>query len=200
MSGNELWFGTPIYSNFSNLDNQNSIQKEIQIAYDDLLKNNKLQNNPEWNSHLISDLNFKDNIIEKYNMTVLSKCIKDHVLSYLQESQSPVAKAELNYKITASWITVTKKNMYARSHTHGDADISGCYYFKTNTQDGSIFFNNPNQLIMNSMCFGHMDQTIYFKPSLGRFLLFPGWLQHGVQTNTTDDDRISLSFNIQFRR
>jgi len=28
--------------------------------------------------------------------------------------------------------------------------------------------------------------------------LFPGWLQHGVRTNITNDTKISLSFNIYY--
>ena len=31
-------------------------------------------------------------------------------------------------------------------------------------------------------------------------MMFPGWLKHGVYTNTTDNTRISISFNIEFDR
>jgi ectoine hydroxylase-related dioxygenase (phytanoyl-CoA dioxygenase family) len=30
-------------------------------------------------------------------------------------------------------------------------------------------------------------------------LLFPGWLEHGVATNETTSDRVSISFNINFK-
>jgi len=200
MSGVELWFGTPLYTNFSTLEKQKIIQEEIQLVYNDLIKNDQFKNNPEWNSHLLSDIDFKENIIQKYNLQIFSQCLNEHLKSYLEEIYSPLSKNILDYKITASWLTLTKKGMYARAHTHGEADISGVYYFKTNGEDGRIFFNNPNQLILNSVCFKHMDQTVYFKPSVGKFILFPGWLQHAVQTNTTDNDRVSLSFNIQFNR
>lgn len=200
MSGVELWFGTPLYANFSSFEKQKLIQKEVKIAFDELIKDNRFKHNPEWNSHLISDIEFKDNVIQQYNLKVFSECLAEHLKSYLEEVYSPLAKAPLNYKITASWLTLTKKGMYARAHTHGEADISGVYYYQTTGEDGNIFFNNPNQLISNSLCFKQMDQTIYFKPKVGRFILFPGWLQHAVQTNTTDNDRVSLSFNILFNR
>ena len=35
-------------------------------------------------------------------------------------------------------------------------------------------------------------------PTEGELILFPGWLDHGVQTNDTDDERVSVSFNIRF--
>jgi hypothetical protein len=28
--------------------------------------------------------------------------------------------------------------------------------------------------------------------------LFPSWIDHGVRSNTTDDERISVAFNINF--
>ena len=37
------------------------------------------------------------------------------------------------------------------------------------------------------------------KPEVGKILLFPGWLKHGINTNNTDNIRISLSFNICFK-
>ncbi|MBX3445334.1 MAG: hypothetical protein KF765_01160 [Parvibaculaceae bacterium] len=30
--------------------------------------------------------------------------------------------------------------------------------------------------------------------------LFPGWLQHSVQPNRSNDFRVSISFNMGFRR
>lgn len=34
-------------------------------------------------------------------------------------------------------------------------------------------------------------------PVDGMFILFPDWLEHGVSTQTTDGERISISFNIK---
>ena len=34
----------------------------------------------------------------------------------------------------------------------------------------------------------------------GRVYLFPSWLQHGVQTNMSSEDRISMSFNVFFEK
>ena len=192
-------FGVPIYSSFSDNEKQNKIQKEITIVFNKLLKNNNFKSDFNYYGHLISDLKFEENIIEKYKLINFSKCIKEHIDQFLQKIKF-TSTNYLNYKITSSWLTLTKKGMYARAHTHGNADISGVYYFKTNENDGKIFFNNPNQMISNSICFSHIDQSIYFQPVVGKFILFPGWLQHGVQTNTTDNDRVSLSFNIHFNR
>ncbi len=36
-------------------------------------------------------------------------------------------------------------------------------------------------------------------PEAGKLLMFPSWLEHGVPQNTTDEERISMSFNFEMR-
>ena len=38
-------------------------------------------------------------------------------------------------------------------------------------------------------------EKIYYPPHEGMIILFPGWLDHRVGVNTTDDDRITIAFN-----
>jgi len=33
-------------------------------------------------------------------------------------------------------------------------------------------------------------------PEEGRLYVFPAWLEHGVQPNTGDSDRVGVSFNV----
>ena len=40
------------------------------------------------------------------------------------------------------------------------------------------------------------SQSIEYIPNDGDILLFPAWLMHNTMANTTDEDRISVSFNI----
>jgi hypothetical protein len=41
---------------------------------------------------------------------------------------------------------------------------------------------------------------IAFEPVSSKLILFPGWLPHGVERNTTEEDRISISFNVKLVR
>jgi len=34
----------------------------------------------------------------------------------------------------------------------------------------------------------------------GDLIIFPGWLQHSVDTNMSKEDRISISFNLCWRK
>jgi ectoine hydroxylase-related dioxygenase (phytanoyl-CoA dioxygenase family) len=37
---------------------------------------------------------------------------------------------------------------------------------------------------------------IRMPPEEGRLYVFPGWLEHGVDVNRSDRDRVSISFNV----
>ena len=39
-----------------------------------------------------------------------------------------------------------------------------------------------------------------FRPEEGRMYIFPAWLEHGVEVNRSDTDRVSISFNIHVAR
>ena len=42
----------------------------------------------------------------------------------------------------------------------------------------------------------HTHATMSYPPKEGRLVLFPSWVSHGVRENHTDEDRISISFNL----
>ena len=39
-------------------------------------------------------------------------------------------------------------------------------------------------------------EEVKMKPEEGRMYVFPGWLEHGVEENQSDEDRISIAFNV----
>ena len=92
-----------------------------------------------------------------------------------------------------------QKGNYAHIHKHGFSDISGVYYYRTNGSDGDIFFETPVTETGCSKFWINHSLTFNIAPEKGLIILFPGWLSHGVRTNTTDDQRISLSFNINYK-
>ena len=44
---------------------------------------------------------------------------------------------------------------------------------------------------------GFRSDTLKFKPEVGKLLVFPSWLKHGVEPNEkATTDRISIAFNV----
>jgi len=75
--------------------------------------------------------------------------------------------------------------------------ISGTYYYQTSGDDGDIVFRTPNPFVELELfpLGGTVDKLYNIKPKVGKIVLFPGWLSHKVESNITDNDRISISFN-----
>jgi uncharacterized protein (TIGR02466 family) len=47
----------------------------------------------------------------------------------------------------------------------------------------------------NDFTAGELDM----RPEEGRMYIFPSWLEHGVESNESDQDRISIAFNVLAR-
>ena len=187
-NGIERVFATPIY--FASINNVIDVKKE----FDEVKNKLTFFDTPEmWGRpQKLTTQNFEDDIIENKNMKVIGKVIDENLKIFLDAINFP----EKKYR-TTSWITSNSKGEYSPVHNHLNADISGVYYYQSNEKDGSIFFVTPTLAMTNSI-FTKFSENIYVKPEEGKLLMFPGWLQHGVTTNMTDSDRISLAFNIYF--
>jgi uncharacterized protein (TIGR02466 family) len=188
----EQWFSTPIYYDYAL--NKDLIQTELTLAYN----NSNFSKAAGWGTktHSVSDPTFSSNIIEDMNLIVLRNEIYNHIINYMKSLNSTCTK---QFRIASSWFTNTKPGEYTRIHNHRYADISGVYYLKTNTLDGSLTFVSPSPCL-TSVIFAEIRDTVSYTPEEGKIILFPGWLYHVVGENDTDDTRISVSFNIYFER
>jgi uncharacterized protein (TIGR02466 family) len=188
----ENLFPTPIYYNI--VDNLDEIQDELNAC---LVESVNFIMNEKWGkTHYMSDPTFETNLILDYNLKIFQENLDLHFNRYCVEAGLPLRP----YKISSSWMSLFKKDNYGHIHNHGGVDISGVYYLQTNQEDGKIFFLCPTPSMETSL--GYQDLAIRWEhsPLVGKILLFPGWLSHGIQTNTTDSQRVSISFNINFIR
>jgi len=140
------------------------------------------------------DLNMKETIFSQLN-----KEITNNFLKYINK-----ISLKNEFKIANMWANVNSYKDYNLIHTHGDSVVSGVYYIKVPKNSGKIFFVNPASNLME-ICwkdcidkYTEENSPMYLINSIESYLvLFPGWLQHGVQPNLNKkQDRISLSFNI----
>ena len=189
----EKIFETYIYHNI--VDDPGKLNKSI----DKELPNLKFTLKQEWsNTHyLTTNFGVEDepDVIKKHNLNEVDKQISKHVKAYCQN----VARQFVSIPTTrTSWFSLFQKGNYAHIHKHGFSDISGVYYYRTNGSDGDIFFETPVTETGCSKFWMNHSLTFSIPPEKGLILIFPGWLSHGVRTNTTDNQRISLSFNINY--
>lgn len=193
----EHWFPTPVYYSFAREESFDAMQKEL-LEVDSKAEYAKASDGYSWHTltHSITTPIFKANIIKDNNLVVTEKEIEWHLRQYL-----PDLTDKVDFDIRTSWLTRNTKHEFAFKHKHTpiDCDIAGCYYIQTNGQDGNITFWNSNEL-SNDFCFFLNNQKVSYSPQVGKILLFPSWLVHEVTENLTDNLRISLAFNIRFKR
>jgi len=106
------------------------------------------------------------------------------------------------------WLNVNSKDHWNRIHNHPDADFAVVVYFKVPKNSGNICFysNDPvNQYksfytipLLNDNEFTRLSYCI--TPQEDTMLIFPGHLMHDVYPNESDEERISVAFNVRIKR
>lgn len=185
----EQLYATPILVKV--LDNYKNINCDIDKEIDRIDWHTK----KEWGEpNHISTTDFDEDIILSKNLFSLSDAIDNCLKEYCKEIDFKI----INYS-RKSWILKIKNGHFAHSHNHAPTDISGVYYYQTTGNDGHFFFESPNTYFETSKCFRKKyGQRFLQQPEVGKIILFPGWLRHGVFLNSSNDERISISFNINF--
>ena len=194
------YFSTPIYDNTLVGAELVAVQEELDQVVADLKSKDSFKHNEQWlpNTHKLSDTTFSQNLLLDYNTTHFIDALKFHVFNYVKILGVPEMKTQ-QFSIRQSWMTNTGKHEFAHTHNHGSVDIAGVYYYKTNGEDGSINFMNPVAQF-STYLLEHLPNNVSYEPKVGKIILFPGWMDHGVPANYTDNERISISFNINFKR
>ena len=127
------------------------------------------------------------------NQELLNKIVK----KVPTVNEKPISNITLH-----TWANINKKGNYNRRHVHMSSSIflCGVYYVKVPDNSGNIRFFDPRGPLMTSM----KDHNYFFGghehhfiiPKEGLLLFFPSWLEHDVEPNASDEDRISIAFNV----
>lgn len=195
MSSNlKFLFPTPIYESIGKINDIFIVNKEIQDKLPLILSNDKFSNPPGWNDGVVTNIKHRYNTIEDYELFYLKQYIQQHVKNYISQTE---AICQVPLYLTHSWINIASKDQGQDWHQHDDSVISGVYYYSTNESDGDIVFKTPNPFLnIESFPRGTLIEKYYTsKPKKGKLILFPGWLEHKVETNQSNTQRISISFN-----
>lgn len=188
-------YPTPIF--FGKVDNHKEIGEELDPVLDEI----DFQYRDTWGAtHYLSDPTFKENLIVKHDLKELKKGIEKNLFEYLGELFDQPWDGRYGYTITHSWAALFVKGNYGHIHSHGEADIAGVYYHELPEGSGGLFFEPPAPGLCDSLVYSKWGRRMTPNVSEGTMLLFPGFLKHGIETNKTDHERLSLSFNILFDR
>tara|TARA_E500000305_G_scaffold98044_1_gene89402 strand:- start:59 stop:775 length:717 start_codon:yes stop_codon:yes gene_type:complete len=191
----QLLFQTPLFEiHIDDIDNR-KLEKNI-YKLRDKSKGVLLSNRGGWHSDIQSSYPKNGHQIDDTFKPVIDKIVEiidslpfEPVLSTLDD--------------ISIWANINGKGSYNTIHNHPNCDLAGVYYVKVPEGNcGNIAFhdNRPrlfgNSLIVERYVGGSLVPRY---PVEGNMYLFPSSLDHDVDINNVDEDRISISFNLIVR-
>jgi uncharacterized protein (TIGR02466 family) len=129
----------------------------------------------------------------------LAAIVKTVLADALSKVSTEIKSDQLSFRQNG-WVNVTPPQGYIGPHVHPSALISGTYYVQV-PQDGGgggIEFVSPHPVggMTNFIKAQMLSDKVRVQPKAGSILLFPGQLLHWVLPNDSDQDRVSISFNL----
>ena len=187
-----LIFPTPIHQ--FDVNGFSEIQDElIDYAYDFNKKDPigvSISNRGGWQSKGFDIIN-EDDVLQLF----LINCL----------SNFPPIKKSVELRGYA-WININKPGDYNIKHVHPTNNLSGVLWIKCLENSGDIVFDSPNNFesFLENKSYNDdfkksnfIDDSYHCYPTEGRIIVFPSHLEHHVQENKSNEDRISVSFNIR---
>lgn len=146
----------------------------------------------------------KSNVLGFQTKNIQDEYLANKILdwSLVTLSNNLLSKKKFKLELSNFWINENFKYSHNQVHIHPYSHFSGVFYINVPKDSGNIFFLRPdftsNMFDVSSIFYEsplNISQKI-IKNYTNQFLLFPSTLMHGVHVNTTDNSRISLSFNL----
>ena len=192
-----LFFSTPVWINeINNYEDINTdLKKYLYLEKEKNPKGTKKSNISGWHSE---DFDLKNESFKNF-IKEISKNIGNAVKDMSWDLESQIVK------ITSMWAIINSKNAFNEKHHHGNSALSAAYYVKAKKNSGDIMFFDPRQ----ANVFHHPissevnkinSQVQSVTPKAGTLILFPSYLEHKVNPNLSDEDRIVISFNVSLIR
>ena len=193
MNKPNLFFPTPVWT--LQLDNYYSINEQmykfIKITQSKDQQGISKSNIKGWHS---KDFNMQENEPKnfiKFILPAIEQVITD--MNWEKQKQS--------VNINNMWAIINTGGSANLRHQHGNSTISGAYYVRAPKNSGDIVFYDPrpapvytypkavNPNLLNAQVNG-------ISPKEGALVLFPSYLDHSVNENLSNEERIVISFNI----
>ena len=193
MNKPNLFFPTPVWT--LQLDDYQSINEQmykfIKINQSKDQQGISKSNIKGWHS---KDFNMQENEPKnfiKFILPAIEQVITD--MNWEKQKQS--------INISNMWAIINTGGSANLRHQHGNSTISGAYYVRAPKNSGDIVFYDPrpapaytypiavNPNLLNAQVNG-------ISPKEGALVLFPSYLDHSVNENLSNEERIVISFNI----
>jgi len=122
------------------------------------------------------------------NFKLLTEVLLNSANFYYQEIKNLPFDPKI-FVMQRMWFNVYKPFASMRIHEHNESPYVGTLYLTDST--APICFTHPSAFRLNK---------IYkVTPAKGKLIIWPGWLMHEVWTSNEANERISISFKLDFK-
>lgn len=180
---------------------------ELSLDLDSIVKDCYIIKKQKETVHLTNVNGYQSEItdadIQRYNLHGLKQVhsllnsLADYFTDHFQLSNRKVV-------LNNWWININSKNSSNRVHTHPGAFLSGVIYVKNSSSSHIKLLNNnisephhwASHLLEDINKFPVLMNTFSWPPKDNSLLIFSGVQLHHVEANETEEDRISIAFNL----
>jgi len=129
--------------------------------------------------------------------------LNGYFMNAVNEAIRALSIKHKDVKITGCWANIGPPGSSHNVHNHPNNFLSAVYYVTVPQGGHRITFHDPRyQIHVLTPVFEKINEHNYVyvnsEVEEGLLLLFPSWLTHSVPVNTSNERRISISFNINF--
>ena len=193
MNKPNLLFPTPVWTiqleNFRNINEEMfNFIKETQMKDQTGIKKS---NNKGWHS---KDFNMQETEPQNFIKIIspsIEKVMED--MNWEKENQS--------IKISSMWAIINIGGSTNSRHQHSNSTLSAAYYVRAPKDCGDIVFYDPRPAPV--FCYPTAvgsnllnAQVNSITPKEGALILFPSYVEHSVNENLSNEERIVISFNV----
>ena len=187
---NQIWFGTLI----KEVDLNINVNPLIDFIYNlkKELPNNEIGSSIDaWQSPDLSD----NIVFNELKENIFNNADDMFELFNINKNKQLV--------ISNMWAGVNPRGGSNTLHNHPGATFSGVFYLKVPEKSGDIVFTHPavnhnyhfnvhTVSLWNNINSGEKN----IPPKVGKLILFPSYQYHYVKPNQSNEDRISIAFNM----
>jgi len=114
-------------------------------------------------------------------------------------------KKPYDFNLDSMWVNINRRFHFNISHHHPNSHLAGVLWIKTPRDCGEFTFESPNEFTEYQLCSIQNEDMIRkylscpgytINPEEGKIIIFPSHLRHFVTENLSDQDRISIAFNM----
>jgi uncharacterized protein (TIGR02466 family) len=186
-------FVTSIYSGYlDNIDSEKILQEAYKIKEFDVGR--KMPDYAGWHSNQIS-VDYVENTTEMIKVVQGIYSAATNVAS--------VMGYERGLTFNVCWLNINGPGHFNEQHRHPSTHLSAVYYLKAEKNSGNISFIRDGRVedyfpssVKNT---AHTTPRVSEPALTNKFYIFPSHIDHKVDPNMSNEDRISMAFNFSFQ-